>query len=382
MAGFEILHAVEWDKYAAETYRYNFPKTPLFEGDISGFLPGALKGDDKRRYSNVDMVFGGPPCQGFSQIGKRQINDERNTLFKEFGRIITTVSPKIFLMENVPNLALLNGGYFKDLILSYFASIGYFNTVPVEVWASDFGVPQERKRLVFIGVRDDLTVGCDLRDYAMGILNRLKNKSVVSSGEALSDLPADVVPSGDIMPYPSISSPSSFQKEMRLDQLGKIYSKKNKLERGIKSAKEISLHNHHTKDVQQKRREIIGMLRPGMKADSLPKEIWNGKRPEKWRRLHADRPSHTILAHMHRDLSEWIHPIFDRWITVREAARLQSFHDGFVFQSSEWQQLKQIGNAVPPLLAYNLATFAKELLADLTPRKQKVIKPFKYALFD
>ncbi len=382
LGGFEIRQAVEWDKYAAATYRFNFPKTPLFEGDIANFLPDGLTGNEKRRLSGTDLVFGGPPCQGFSQIGKRQPNDERNSLFKEFGRIVSTVSPKIFLMENVPNLALLNGGYFKDLILSYFATIGYSNTVPVEVWASDFGVPQERKRLVFVGVRDDLTVGSDLHDYANRELHSLKSKSTVSSGEALSDLPNEVVPSGHTTIYPFLNNPTSFQKEMRLDCSGKIYSKNTRFHRGVQSPKEVLLHNHHTKDVQQKRKAIISMLEPGMKADSLPKEMWNGKRPEKWRRLHFDRPSHTILAHMHRDLSEWIHPVYDRWITVREAARLQSFHDGFVFQSSEWQQLKQIGNAVPPLLGHKLALFAQQLLADLAPRRQKLQRSFKYALFD
>jgi DNA (cytosine-5)-methyltransferase 1 len=97
----------------------------------------------------------------------------------------------------------------------------------------------------------------------------------------------------------------------------------------------------------------------------LPKEVWDGKRPEKWRRLHPDLPSYTILAQMHRDLSEWVHPWLHRWITVREAARLQSFHDGFVFKSSEWQQLKQIGNAFPPLLAYAAAQMAAALLDEL-----------------
>src|SRR5439155_24985848 len=104
------------------------------------------------------------------------------------------------------------------------------------------------------------------------------------------------------------------------------------------------------KEIQARRLDLISKLKPGLKADSLPPETWNGLRPEKWRRLHPDRPAYTILAQMHRDLSEWVHPSFDRWITVREAARLQSFHDGFVFKSSEWQMLKQIGNAVPPLL--------------------------------
>jgi DNA (cytosine-5)-methyltransferase 1 len=105
-----------------------------------------------------------------------------------------------------------------------------------------------------------------------------------------------------------------------------------------------------------------------MKGDSLPAGVWNGSRPEKWRRLHPDRPAYTILAQMHRDLSEWVHPDHQRWITVREAARLQSFHDGFVFKSSEWQMLKQIGNAVPPLLGRAICRVALRALEQLDDR--------------
>src|SRR6202008_1329790 len=96
--------------------------------------------------------------------------------------------------------------------------------------------------------------------------------------------------------------------------------------------------------------------------DSLPASLWNGTRGHKWRRLDPARPSYTILAQMHRDLSEWIHPQHDRWITVREAARLQSFHDGFLFLGSELQQLKQVGNAVPPLMAHAVARASKQFL--------------------
>jgi DNA (cytosine-5)-methyltransferase 1 len=123
------------------------------------------------------------------------------------------------------------------------------------------------------------------------------------------------------------------------------------------------LYNHHTKEIQERRKALIALLKPGAKGDSLPKDVWNGLRPEKWRRLPIDKPAYTILAQMHRDLSEWVHPKFERWITVREAARLQSFHDGFVFHSSEWQMLKQIGNAVPPLMARALATVASEAIS-------------------
>ena len=136
----------------------------------------------------------------------------------------------------------------------------------------------------------------------------------------------------------------------------------------------LRLLNHHTKEIQKRRKDLIAQLLPGAKADSLPKEVWNGARPEKWRRLHPDQPAYTILAQMHRDLSEWVHPKFERWITVREAARLQSFHDGFEFKSSEWQMLKQIGNAVPPLLARALAAAAERALLRLDHKETPVLQ--------
>jgi DNA (cytosine-5)-methyltransferase 1 len=177
----------------------------------------------------------------------------------------------------------------------------------------------------------------------------------VTVAEAIGDLPDVVVPSGKCMEYKPVDAPSVFMKEMRLDSSGRLYSKSHKRKRAVGPKDPLLLHNHHTKEIQAKRAALIALLAPGAKADSLPKSIWNGARPEKWRRLHPDLPSYTILAQMHRDLSEWVHPKLERWITVREAARLQSFHDGFVFKSSEWQMLKQVGNAVPPLLAYAVA---------------------------
>ena len=107
------------------------------------------------------------------------------------------------------------------------------------------------------------------------------------------------------------------------------------------------LHNHHTKGIEKRRQKIIRAIRPGGTGASLPATVWSGVRGHKWRRLDPKKPSYTILAQMHRDLSEWIHPKHNRWITVREAARLQSFHDGFLFHGSECQQLKQVGTQSP-----------------------------------
>lgn len=383
-AGFHINVAVELDKFACETYRHNFPQTPLFEGDVHDFLKEGSDHMQTYGLDDVDVVFGGPPCQGFSQIGLRNLDDKRNELYQQYARIVMDVRPRVFLMENVPNLALMNKGHFKHLILKHFAEMGYSNTVMLRVTADDFGVPQTRQRVIFVGTRDDLDFQHDLASYASAILEGLKVDRPVTVAEAIGDLPDDVVPSGETLPYGRTKAPSWFQKDMRLDYDGMHYSKAEKRKSGIGSGR-LTLHNHHTKEIQARRANLISMLEPGKKADSLPKHIWNGARPEKWRRLHPDLPSYTILAQMHRDLSEWVHPRLNRWITVREAARLQSFHDGFIFKSSEWQQLKQIGNAVPPLLGYALGSLTQALLAAvdcgvMKPKSEKLSIPVQQIL--
>jgi DNA (cytosine-5)-methyltransferase 1 len=366
-SGFEVRAAVEVDKFACQTYRHNFPKTPLFDNDVHQFLTEGSGHRENYRLGNIDLIFGGPPCQGFSQIGTRKLDDERNELYLQYTRIVSTLKPRVFLMENVPNLALMNKGHFKSLILKEFASIGYSNTVMLRLLASDYGVPQTRQRVIFIGTRDEDHFPYDLATFADATLEQLKVERPVTVQEAIGDLPESVVHSGEILPYPKTTKPNDFLKDMRLDYDGSRYTKTLKKRRGIGSSK-ATLHNHHTKEIQERRAHLISLLQQGMKADSLPKDVWNNKRPEKWRRLHPDLPSHTILAQMHRDLSEWIHPNLNRWITVREAARLQSFHDGFVFVGSEWQQLKQIGNAVPPLMGFALGKLAQGVLFALKQR--------------
>ena len=250
----------------------------------------------------------------------------------------------------------------SEIIRGRSAEPGYANTTFVKVSAADFGVPQTRERVFFFGTRDDQAFDFDLRAYAEGVLKKVKVSKPVTVWDAIGDLPKKVVPSGNTMSYGSAKKPSAFLRMMRLDYSEGVYTKAVKRRRAIGTS-ELLRHNHHTKEMQAKRARLIGFLKPGEKADSLPKRIWNGARPEKWRRLHPDLPSYTILAQMHRDLSEWVHPKLERWITVREAARLQSFHDGFIFKSSEWQMLKQIGNAVPPLLGYAVGRMARAVVS-------------------
>lgn len=365
LAGFEVLGAVELDRFAAQTYRHNFPDVPLFEGDVHDFLEpssGTWAAQRSRfdhlQAGGVDLLFGGPPCQGYSQIGTRILDDPRNELYLQFIRILTTVRPRVFIMENVPNMLLLAKGRFRREVLEALAAAGYGNSGVGLVTASDYGVPQLRRRAIFFGVRDGENLGVPANDFFAAALDA-QRQPTQTVRQAIRDLPAETAIHYEPLRYPQSRAASRTLDELRLDRDGRWYTAAAKTERAGGSR---LLHNHHTKEIQERRRALIRMLKPGAKGDSLPPEIWNGLRPEKWRRLHPDRPAYTILAQMHRDLSEWVHPKLDRWITVREAARLQSFHDGFVFKSSEWQMLKQIGNAVPPLLGRALAGAANAAL--------------------
>lgn len=366
LAGFDISGASEIDKYASENYRLNFPNIPLYEGDVCQFLLEGEEGYEQQKNtfigSGIDLIFGGPPCQGFSQIGPRDPLDLRNELYLQMCRLAVKFNPKIILIENVPNMILMKNGMFKDRIIKSLENIGYSNIGLLQLCADNYGIPQSRNRIFFIAVKDDfITVSVQGLFESFSQHNMLPKISV---NEALADLPELVAAdSGEVLAYPpKNTNVSSYLKEMRVDCNGHLYSKEHKVNLFKMHEKELCLHNHHTKSVQERRAYIISILKPGAKADSLPKEIWNNKRPEKWRRFDGSKPAHTLLAHMHRDLSEWIHPKFNRWITVREAMRLQGFHYGFVLKTSEWQQLKQVGNAVPPFLGRIPALVANEIL--------------------
>lgn len=326
-------------------------------------------------HGNVDLLFGGPPCQGYSQIGTRLLDDPRNELYLQYVRILRTLKPRVFLMENVPNMLLLAKGRFKREVLDAIAGAGYRNSGVAVVAASDFGVPQLRKRAIFFGVRDDLDLQADAECFLHAALAG-ERQPLQTVSNAIGDLPESTAIHYEDLSYPPCGSPSQILDELRLDRDGRYYTKEYK-QRAARGR--IRLLNHHTKEIQDRRKALIALLAPGAKADSLPKEVWNGARPEKWRRLHPDQPAYTILAQMHRDLSEWVHPQFERWITVRKAARLQSFHDGYEFKTSEWQMLKQIGNAVPPLLGRALA--AAELALLQLDGKQAPTFPHAQPLF-
>lgn len=342
-AGYRIAVAVEQDGDAVKTLAANAPEMPCFNGDIRYFL-GRHTVSHRRKYSldTVDLVFGGPPCQGHSSAGARDANDPRNELWRQFARVVAGLNPRALMFENVTGLLATDQGKLIQQILSTFRALGYRNAHVIQLDAVDFGIPQVRKRIFIVGTRDDVLLPAPLADIMRDSLHRA-HRPRVSVHEAIGDLPGAVWPSAhEMMPYEA-PAVSAYARGLRRGSAG--------------------ITGHHTKDVIDARRlAIIAALSPGADGSSLAVELFAGSRSMKWRRLHPHRPSPTILANAGRDLSSWVHPVHDRFITVREAARLQGFPDNFGFPVSESAALTQIGNAVPPAMAQAVAGALVEAL--------------------
>lgn len=343
MAGFRPVYAVDFDRHAIATYKANHPDTYVACKDIADVtareILNAAGGEP------IDLIAGGPSCQGFSTHGKRIEDDPRNFLFHHFVRLVKQVKPKYFLMENVKGLLTYRGGYFRKLIESSFASAGYRVASRV-VCAADYGVPQLRYRIVFIGTR----TGGDLSfpeptHGAADLLNGLL--PAVTVEDALSDLP--LLGKDFYSTRREYATPPSnaYQRYLR---------------KGVRS-KSVSLH--HTKPLSALSAEIVRLVKEGEGLRSIDPELLPA-RFQKMRkiangalrkdcttlyfRVSRSRPAYTITCNFRNVASgPFVHPREDRSFTFREAARLMSFPDSYIFEGAMLP--RQIGNAVPPLLA-------------------------------
>lgn len=322
MAGFSPVLAIDNWQDALDTYKSNTPSAETLCADLSNIDILAIK--ERYNLHNVDLIIGGPPCQGFSIAGKRIIDDVRNKLYKSFVSFVKVFSPKVFVMENVPNILTIGGGIVRESILNDFNELGYHVEYRV-LTASDYGVPQNRRRAIFVGFREG--------EYVFPKPN-VANK--VTAGQALSDLPENSLADGT--PYP-ISAQSEFQVWAR------------KFSTGIFNH-EATVHNERT-------RSIINLVPDGGNYKNLPVELQNTRKVHiAWTRLCSTKPSITIdTGHRHH-----FHYKYNRIPTVRECARIQSFPDDFVFSHSRTSQYRQVGNAVPPLMAKAIAESLKGLL--------------------
>ncbi len=318
MAGFDIACAIEFDKDIAKSYSLNHPYTEVIADDICNVDAKAIK----EKHPNIDIIIGGPPCQGFSQKGKRlNLNDPRNFLFLQYIRFVKEIQPKYFVLENVPNIVTTSNGFFKDQIISIFDELGYEIEYAI-LCAADFGVPQDRQRAVFLGQKGKLEVHLPKPN---GIHTTIK--------DAIYDLPFINSAEGTEIGHYDKPATTDYQKLMRGDC--KV------------------LYNHVATRHNEVALRRLSMLPKGADREVLPaeertKSIYSGT----WCRMIEDGISVTITTRFDTPSSgRFTHPILNRCITTREAARIQSFPDSFRFYGTKTCQMKQVGNAVPPLLA-------------------------------
>jgi len=315
--GFDVVAGIDnWDD-ALITFEKNHIGSKGLVLDLSDFNTREL---DKLSES-IDVVIGGPPCQGFSISGKRDPNDPRNNLYKGFLKAVEYFRPKAFVLENVPNLVSMESGKIKEALLNAFASLSYEIKYKI-ILASDYGVPQNRKRVVFVGM-----LGQNNFEFPKG--EHIQPLKKVSCSEAISDLPEFFIKDGtEHKEFPK----SNYQALMR--------KKSNKI------------FNHQITKHDIKTIKTIALVPDGGNYKDLPVHLQNTRKVHiAWTRYSSNKPSPTIdTGHRHH-----FHYKFNRIPTVRESARLQSFPDDFIFYGSKTSQYKQVGNAVPPLVAEQIA---------------------------
>ena len=352
MAGFSIPLAVEKDEWASETYKKNHSDTKVITEDITQVLD--LDSLLPRRDMIIDGIIGGPPCQGFSLSGNRDKKDPRNSLFMEFVRFVRHFKPRFFVMENVTgilSMQMKNGELAKDVIVNEFTNAGYH----VEIFvlnAAEFGVPQSRIRVFFIGLRDDIEYDKD-RIEPKGFLF---GDDQITIDQAIMDLPKLKAGEGqDVCDY-TMEPQNDYQRWVR-NGSDKVYN--HVTMRHTARLVERFSHIGYGQSVADVDKEYQQRQRGAAEKISGKVYSQNNMRP------YPDKPSPTVPASFQ---SNFIHPHENRNYTAREGARLQSFPDTYVFcgkrTTMSWEknlsQYQQIGNAVPPLLARGIAKTIRE----------------------
>lgn len=324
MAGFEIAAAIDmWDD-AIRTYNHNTKGNKALCEDIHNWNNEFL--DVLNENDDIIGVIGGPPCQGYSTVGTRDINDPRNHLYREYCRIVEHINPQFFVIENVKGLITLANGAFRDDIVSRFKKLGYCVKYRI-LNAADYGVPQNRHRVFFIGMKSN----------KFDFDKIPKTDHIITTSEAIGDLPT----------LYGNEKVTTYDKVPQTDY-----------ERKIRNGA-IQLFNHEGTNHTEQTRHIIGMIKDGGKIKDLPAQYWNIRKYNKaFERMSSKKPSNTVDTG-HRN---YFHYNENRIPSVRENARLQSFPDTFEVLGSKTSQYKQIGNAVPPLLAYAIANEIRKSL--------------------
>jgi DNA (cytosine-5)-methyltransferase 1 len=351
-AGFDVALSVDSDPVACETFAKNHPRTWVVCDQVEKLSWAAMVRDLGRP---IDVVIGGPSCQGFSTHGKRDPNDPRNFLFAQFVKAVATIRPSWVVMENVKGLLTYDKGRYREEIVRAFRRIGYDVEVQT-LLAANYGVPQLRERLFFLATNTGMSIDFPAPTHAPAdIAPLLGLRPFVTVDEALGDLPY-VGEQGEATAYSTLPA-TDFQ-------------------RYVRDGSE-SLTLHRAQRVSDFAMKIIRQIPPGNGIRYLPesklprrfrqmRKISSGKLRRDcttlYYRLRPDRPAYTITCYFTNVSSgPFVHPREDRALTPREAARLQSFKDTYAFVDA--QLTRQIGNAVPPTLARAVALHLAEKLS-------------------
>lgn len=333
LAGFHIAGGIDFNYAAVQTFHRNFPEadaicTDLLDMDEEKILQqfGSLE--------NVDVIIGGPPCQGFSAANRYHLEQEdpRNQLFFEFVKFVDLAQPEVVLIENVRGIVTRNNGYAKKRICEIFETRGY--TVSDRILdASEYGVPQRRLRNFFVMSK---------RGY-FDFDTLKKEEKKVTVKEAIGELYA-FEDNTDAVKIMDFEPETKYRKYLR--------------------SRDNSLVNHDVRYPAEKVQERISFVPQGGNWRDVPEELWpsarNNRHSSAYKRLEEEEVSVTIdTGNSH---SNYFHPLYNRIPTVREAARLQSFSDEFIFEGNRSEQYKQVGNVVPPLLAKAIAEPIMEVL--------------------
>ena len=377
--GFKSLTHVEYDHYACESlltrmeyYGSSKEQLSVLEKDITD--DDIIKSiENEVNGSNVDLIIGGPPCQSFSSLGrakdnKGMTNDPRNYLFESYKKILDHFSPKIFVFENVTGLlsARLKNKKTIDVILTKLGENYNLIKDPNQMVLNscDYGVPQIRKRIILIGVRKDIKVNPE--EIYKGIIKTHYNpnaeesekkgkKKYVSVKDAIFDLPEIKPGEGEKVVEHKVEKWNNYLSKVRSkeDVFLKDHISRTHNEKDRARYKEMSKNKWTFKELLEKK-PSLNHIKQRVFNNSYVVQFW-------------DKPARTIIAHLYKDGNQFIHPDYtqERTITSREAARLQSFPDDFVFEGSRTQQYKQIGNAVPPLMAEAIAKSIKKIIENI-----------------
>src|ERR1044072_8719521 len=396
-AGFHALAAIDVNWEAVETYRKNFPEVKhVLQKDLTTFKPSEL--ELLLDGQTVDVIIGGPPCQGFSNVrkvdgtnhGKEPIEDPRRYLYRDFLRFVDHFKPSVFVIENVLGIRTAAGGEFLTRVHSEARALGY-RVHGQEVRAWRYGVPQKRIRQLIIGTRENLPIFYSSRflpaTHAEPVPLQLKGRTqkkeigskrielppAVTLWEAIGDLPRLAAGQGE-----ENSNYDLLRREHQLSRYSGRYIKKV-LE--VHKAKFLTGHisrPHNDRDLRDFDRLYEGESSAAAMRDRGVEFEWPYSKAhfkDRYTRQHRNGLCSTIVAHLSKDGLMFIHPTQRRSLTPREAARIQSFPDWFLFPNSRTHAFTLIGNAVPPLIGEAVGKGIRQYLESARQQKRVQLRP-------